>query len=155
MWPYPQKVFKMVSQNLPLGEPLAPKTLTMRKNRAPGNTLKNTPRKITENTQNGVPNGRGFLPKTGPGRLPGSRPAPNQPQGRPRPLKSSIFCSKIDVFLHSQAFPLMLLPPLGERTYSWNLAPFGRTLFQDIMGCGGGTPQASSIKSKQLRCSSL
>ena len=47
----------MVSQNLPFGEPLAPKRPTMRKIRPPENTLKNTPCKIAENVQNWLQNG--------------------------------------------------------------------------------------------------
>ena len=47
----------MVSQNLPFGEPLAPKRPTMRKIRPPENTLKNTPCKIAENVQKWSPNG--------------------------------------------------------------------------------------------------
>ena len=39
--PTPPKIIKLMSQNLPFGEPLAPKTPTMRKIRAPENTLKN------------------------------------------------------------------------------------------------------------------
>ena len=51
----------MVSQNLPFGEPLAPKRPTMRKISPPENTLKNTPCKIAENVQNWSPNGDEFF----------------------------------------------------------------------------------------------
>ena len=61
MRPYPHKVFKTVSQNLPFGEPLTPKTPTMQKIRATQNTLKNTPCPTAENVQNWLQNGVVFF----------------------------------------------------------------------------------------------